>query len=1185
MKTPKVVNVSLKSMLVSLLILWVYPHEIKAGNVAQSPLFISLNLDPNIMFILDDSGSMEWSYLPDSISGFRDRKRAKSSAYNFAYYNPSITYIPPMYADGTSLGNSNFSSAWKNGYAVTGTTAASSSHTVSTANPTVNLGSQFRPTWSNPDDYGDSAQRGYYYQFTPGLPNCGGGVVGDKNDEDCYTKKQISSANDAAGIAERQNFANWYSYYRNRFMMAKAGISRAFATLGATPRVGYGSINKGTSSGIDGVGVNTIERGVRAFTGTNRTAFFTWLFAKTTVGTTPLRRALDSVGAYYSNENPIGPWSSTPGTNGGVLLPCRQSFTVLMTDGYWNGSVAGTSGATKNNDGSTINNMTILNEKGVPYTYPPTGPFKDNDAGTLADVAMYYWKRDLCPNLRNSVPTNNKDTAYWQHMSLYGIGLGVPTQINIQTAFDAIQSLAPITWPTTNPTDNSTASYPGRIDDLLHAAVNSRGNFFSANDPDEFAQALATSLSSIIDTDASSASAVATSSTRLDNGTQVFQALFNPKDWSGTLIAYNVSVQDGSILVDWDASKLMLNPNDRKIWTLNPLVTSGARGIEFKWANLSSTPVGSSQKDHLNKLEGVNDGSGEFRLNWLRGDQSKEQNVGSFRARTNVLGDIVNSDPVFVGSQDYGYSALPGDEGTKYSAFRGASSYASRLPIIYVGGNDGMLHGFNANKKDSGGGVEQLAYIPNALFPQLSNLTSPSYTHQYYVDGSLASTDVYDGMNWRTLLVGSTGAGGRALFGLDVTNPSTFGASNVLWEYSNANSSDLGWTMTQPTIVKLQDGHWAVIVGNGYNSDNGHAVLFVIDAITGALLQKIDTLVGNVSNKNGLSSPLAVDIDNDLKVDTVYAGDLQGNLWKFNLSGAAGTWVAPTSPFFVACITSSSNCSAANRQPITAKPNIGNVGGTGTDQNGQGVMIYFGTGKYFESGDQIIDTSPQVQTFYGLWDQGVSITSRGELAEQNFIFTGVAGVQCSSGTCQGTTSKEISLVSKNPVCYAANSLGCTASSPLKKGWALSLIGSNNVARGDRVVSVPILRRGALVFSTLVPTQEACKSGGESTLLEIDALTGGEFGRPAFDTDGNGKVDNDDYVMVNGVKYVAAGIDLDIGIHKQPTVVESNGVDYKYLSGSSAKMGVLAEMGGDLPCATNCAGPSAGSNRRSWRQLR
>lgn len=700
--------------------------------------------------------------------------------------------------------------------------------------------------------------------------------------------------------------------------------------------------------------------------------------------------------------------------------------------------------------------------------------------------------------------------------------------------------------------------------------------YFFATDPRELATSLSAAFANVVAT-SSSSSSVAANSTRLDTGTLVYQAKFNSGEWSGQLVAYSVNTSTGALTPVWEASTLLPAHDSRNIYTYDPSAAAGLHGVLFQWANLTATPVGTSQQDYLNKLMGLNDGNGELRVNWLRGDDAKEQkNAGGiFRNRTNFLGDIINSDPVYVGTQDYGYGALPGAEGASYSTFRSSSAYTTRRPMLYVGANDGMFHGFDA-KSTGTGGQEIFAYIPNALFPELSKLTSPNYSHQYYVDGMSGVSDVYYASAWHTLLASSTGAGARAVFALDVTNPDGFGSSSALWEFTNANDADLGYTLAQPSVVRMQDGHWAVIVANGYSSDNGHAVLFVLDAKTGAVLQKIDTGVGATTNKNGLSSPIAVDTNNDHSVDAVYAGDLYGNLWKFDVSGSAGSWTVPGSPFFVACTTSGTTCSIADRQPITGKPNVGQVGEAGSDQNGVGRMIYFGTGKYFETGDNIVGDSPQVQTFYGLWDKGSAITDRSSLQAQTIDFDGIAT------TIGGTPStKPVRVVSNNPVCYAATSTGCTASSPLKTGWALNLLKPVNIAQGELVDSFPLVRRGLVVFSTKIPNTDPCASGGKSRTMEVGALSGGEFNGPPFDVNGDGQVNKDDFVLINGVKHAASGIDLGIGITKTPAVVEGSSVDFKYLSGSSGQMGTINDAGSSGSASSG----GGGGIRRSWRQLK
>jgi type IV pilus assembly protein PilY1 len=761
-------------------------------------------------------------------------------------------------------------------------------------------------------------------------------------------------------------------------------------------------------------------------------------------------------------------------------------------------------------------------------------------------------------------------------------------------------------------------------------------NYVLASEPEKLVTALNQAFSSI-EKQISSASAVAANSTHLDTGTLIYQAKFDATDWSGELLALDINTSNGVVNTatpNWEASAKLPVHSSRNIYTFNPAATAGSRGIQFQWNNLTKdsdvpAPPLPSQQTYLNTLNGnVDTTKGTLRLSWLRGDKSMEQRLGgNFRNRikqldgnfiadtdiadssiaTNLLGDIVNSDPTFVGTQDFGYGVLPSPEGNDYSnTFRASSTYLNRRPMIYVGANDGMLHGFDAQKNGTGspaittGGTEVLAYIPNALFSQLSKLPDPNYGHQYFVDGPTNIGDAYiDADNngtveWHTLLAGTTGGGGRAVFALDVTYPDSFGASNVLWEFTNADDVDLGYTLTQPSIVRMKGPKWAVIVANGYNSDNGHAVLFIRDAKSGSHIAKIDTGIGDTTNKNGLSTPLPVDIDNDRIIDYIYAGDLYGNLWKFDVrSNDPSLWdvankvSSVNTPLFTACSTTGTSCTSANRQPITSKPNIGQVG---TNQT-EGIMIYFGTGKYYESGDNAVGNSPQVHTFYGLWDKNTGntntdqITDRANLQDQSIDFEGFA-----STTLGATGSSLLRVTSSNTVCYSATTTGCTSSSPLKQGWALNLIKPTNIYQGERVVSAALVRRGLVIFSTLIPSSDPCDFGGTGWLMELDALTGKRSASPAFDvfggtslaptTTADGKVDNADLVKIDNSTntYTASGTNVGIGFHKGPAIVESDTVDYKKLSGSTGALGGVVDAGG--------GGSGGGSGtRKSWRQLR
>ncbi|VAW83139.1 Type IV fimbrial biogenesis protein PilY1, partial [hydrothermal vent metagenome] len=613
---------------------------------------------------------------------------------------------------------------------------------------------------------------------------------------------------------------------------------------------------------------------------------------------------------------------------------------------------------------------------------------------------------------------------------------------------------------------------------------------------------------------------------------------------------------DGSIAstATWDTDTAGKIPafGSRSIFSYNPVTSAG---INFIWGNLDAT-----QQSTLLLTGELNDALAQARVSYLRGDASNELDpvtnpTGPFRKRNKLMGDIVNSNPWFVGIDDFGYSDLPGTEGSSYLPY--LSSIAGRTKTLYVGANDGMLHAI-----DAGTGDELFAYVPAAIIPELTTLTQPSYgtglPHQYFVDGSPRAGDVYfsASSDWRSVLVGTMGAAARAVFALDATDPDNFDATKVLWEFTNSDDSDLGYTLGDVTIARMANGQWAAIMGNGYNSDNDSAVLYILDIENGNVIKKIDTGTGTSGTPNGLAAPIPIDLNGDHITDSIYAGDLLGNMWKFDVSDPDPSNWAPafgTAPLFVA--KDSSN----TIQPITAKPQVG------LHPNG-GVMVYFGTGKYFESGDNIVGPTPQVQTYYGIRDNyangsSTPVSGRSVLVEQTIdaeaSFLGV----------------DVRVTSDNIVDYTS-----------KLGWYMDLESPANGAEGERVISPSLLRGDRLIFTTILPSSDPCAAGGTSWLMELEAVTGGRLSTSPFDinndgvftvtdlaqlldTNGDGVVDNlDDKLVVSGKKST-------IGIIKTPSVISAGTKEYKYTSGST----------GALESTTESAG--ANSGRQSWRQLR
>lgn len=680
-------------------------------------------------------------------------------------------------------------------------------------------------------------------------------------------------------------------------------------------------------------------------------------------------------------------------------------------------------------------------------------------------------------------------------------------------------------------------------------------NYYYAIDPGKLASDLEKVFVDVVET-TSSASSVVANSVRLDTGTFVYQARFRTDDWSGELFAFPVK-PDGTLgEKDWEAGEEIPAHGQRNIVTF-----SEGQTVPFKWDDLDAT-----QQDAIG--EG-NAALGQMIVNYIRGDDSNEiHKDGPFRSRERLLGDIINSDPVFVGSSNLGYdreSISEGKEGV-YEGF--LENNKNRDKVIYVGANDGMLHGFRSDD-----GTEILAYIPNEVIPNLKELTSPTYNdnHRYFVDGPARVGDAYINGEWRTVLVGSTGAGGRSVFALDITEPDKFdtpGHAIVLWEFTH---EDLGYSIGQPTLARLESGHWVAIFGNGYITGDTTAKLFVLDLATGNPIQIIDTEAGASGKLNGLSSPAPVDVDGDRITDFVYAGDLQGNLWKFDLTSASDSdWGVAFSgePLFIAKDRND------NIQPITARPTIGL-------HPGGGYMVYFGTGRFFADGDNDVDSVTEHQSYYGIRDLGASVTyttARTDVLQQQRIFYEGTPV----GVDGAPFAMQIRVTSAYPVDYSD-----------QKGWFIDLttpvdilLGTDQM-RGERVVSASLLRSGRIIFTTMTPSEHPCDFGGSSWVVELDALTGGRLDYSVFDLNSDLLFNEEDYVEVEilineddttltSVFVPVSAMKLDIGISKTPAVILGDIAEYKYFSGSKA---------GEMQVVTENPGDAALPGRKSWRQIR
>jgi type IV pilus assembly protein PilY1 len=657
---------------------------------------------------------------------------------------------------------------------------------------------------------------------------------------------------------------------------------------------------------------------------------------------------------------------------------------------------------------------------------------------------------------------------YWL-AAKYG-GFTVPKNYDSTTNTTALNT----DWWYTNGEDlDSSATFYPRAD-----------NFYVASDADKMVDSLTRAFAKIGSERIGSGASLAANSTRLDTQTRTFQAQFRNL-YYGQINSFSVNPSDGSLSAEpvWTAGTPVADPTSGPIppgtallranWaSRNIWVNANGSHVLFRDTNLTAT-----QKSQLTFVgmptSGVRATTSADIVDYLRGSNAREESEtkGSLRTRlapetgwSPILGDIVNSTPVFVGAPSLTlYSGASFNGASSYNAF--ATAQASRLGVLYVGGNDGMLHSFDAST-----GKEVYAFIPNASFLRgLGEFANPEYDHRYFVDGDLAIADVWNGTAWRTVLVGTMGRGGPGVFALDVTNPLS---PSLLWEKNVTQISTLGKNIGRPVIAQVANGDWRVIFGNGLDSSTGAATLIMIGVTSGSVTVA-DT---GATGSNGLSAVLARDSNADGFADTAYAGDLKGTLWKFTtLAATPGS----TSMF-------SARDPANNIQPITAAPTAARDPATGT------TWVFFGTGQYLNSADL---TSSQRQTWYGIKDTGTAPT-RGSLVARTFTDSGALNDFSSTRTLSEATT------------------GDMTSAP---GWYIDLPVS-----GERIVVPNRFQGGALIGTSRIPTLvDVCQPTGRGFVMAIDPFTGARLSQTFFDTNHDGvfnSADTNDGTIVSGVGF-------------------------------------------------------------------
>lgn len=1164
------------------------------GTLPVSPLFVGASVEPNVYFIADDSGSMDWDVLVQGgsegrpfIDGWYDnfyvlptRANSYDSPYftNWSGYYPYVVPDASTVADAWVVRNHNHNAMYYNPnvrYTPWPGTDSSNNPLYTNASPssapvrpgsstTFNLTANFTFTnyTANRGWYSETIYPAKYYTWAD---SNGNGIVDPSDTHSLVTitsttatytgssdRTDCAAAPTCTYAEEIQNFANWFTYYRKRSLTARSAMG---TVVNATD-------NK--RMGLDAFNAGNRRNAASMSSDTNRRTLLQDIYSLSFNGGTPARTALKRVGDLFEG-------SSSPilgATQGGA---CQQNFTLMVTDGYWNDDSYDPGVGNADGDGNT-------DFDGTPYA--------DTYEDTLADIAMHFYERDLknYPNMvRKTDPDANTNTG--QHLVNFGIAFGLTGTLDPDTDNPAADGFS---WP--DPMDTSAAGYTDdyRIDDLWHAAYNGRGEFVSAGNPQDLATALSNALGNI-EGRRGSAAAVAFNTTSLSTNSQVYLALFNSDGWDGDLMAYALDPFTGAInsTASWRAANVLdnrdIDSEPRTILTFN-----GSDGAAFQWNSLTTAQKNDLRTNSAGTLD--NEATGMARLGFLRGDRNCEIgspnsatcsytdgtntfNSKTLRARASRLGDIIHSTPVYVGAPNLNWPAIapfPTTAGSTYADWKAA--HQNRTGAIYVGANDGMLHGF---REDSG--REIMAYVPNQAYSTASTaglhyLSDPGYNHFFYVDLAPTVSDVYirtataGTRGWKSILVGGMRSGGKGLFALDVTNPNSFSetgtapADTVLWEFTHR---DLGYTFSRPTIALLDSGDWVAIFGNGYNTTNtgtgfantacstpGQAALFVVKlegGIDGTWTANstpaasddyfvVCTGVGSEADRNGLATPAVVDTDGNGTADRVYAGDLRGNLWTFDLTGTtpdvAYKQGSTPRPLFT----------AATGQPITTAPEVvRNTSVTTSNSNLPNALVLFGTGQYLVTADT---TSTTQQSFYGVWDHGTRSLTRTDLVQQTITTSADGNTRTLSNTA---------------VNYS-NSV---------HGWYLNL-----PATRERVVTNPLVRGDVVLFTTTIPDSDPCLGGGTGWLMAANFLTGGSTADIEFDVNGDGVLDDLDKTdggdTVEGKK-----LDPGLGMPSDTACMGNN----CYISGTNV-------VEGDEVSKTDVKDLGGiGTGRLSWEELR
>jgi len=805
---------------------------------------------------------------------------------------------------------------------------------------------------------------------------------------------------------------------------------------------------------------------------------------------TPLAATMYEIIEYFRNGRSVynsGPVKSSP-----VQYRCQKNFTIVLTDGaaYWDNNFPNF----KNKYGANVMgnyDRSSLSSDNYVRANIKRLELKKRKAQYefLDDMAKLAYDTDFRSGTAVDLTGNSFDDPMFEQQNMNTYTIAFTLAANSRAA----QMLKKT------------------VDD-----THGRGEAYSADNQNSLQIALQKTLSSIAQS-SFSVSGAAGSGDSLVTGFRIFQARYTEDNWQGEV--FGLAIDPATYQID-----------QSKSWSGPTIAPHSTRVI---YSGFSGGSLFNDKNSSFSTLVGGSEAEGKKIINFIRGDKTT-----GFRTDKPAMGDVINSTPVYVGPvpKNIGYEVSDAIK-TKYQTFYTQSKSRS---MVFVGANDGMLHAIDADD-----GREIFSFVPTKVLSNLKYLTQHDNQHRFYVDGSALTQNVYiPAKGWRTVLVGGLGRGGQGIYVLDVTSDSftndSAGASKTyMWEFSDEDDADLGFSYSQPQIMRLNDGKFYVVLANGYNSTSaeegdtnvsttGEGVVFIIDLATGNLVEKLHTNTAVLNDPegkgraNGIATVSGLDTDDDGKTDYLYAGDLFGNVWKWDLSAIAEGDVFSKQD---------ESANIAAQKLFTAKYNKGATESMQSITNSLTVvklpisntnMLYFGTGKYLEAADTD-SKNISTQTFYGIKD--TTILNRGELLEQRITFEGEAG---HNSIERLTSDKKI-----------IN----------HKGWFIDLqrptYSHDNIIAGfkddviyeksgEQVISHAVYRDsyngrshlgdGRIYFTTATSSNDPCLPNSTNYLMNLQASSGARFDYVSMDNDGSGKVDKNDGVITgDGQQVSTSGI--------------------------------------------------------------